>query len=356
MKKRILHVINSLTIGGAETLLANSLSPGGLNKHTDNYLVYFNTSSYLLDIIDKNVKVICLNYAGGFDIFRVLKKLRQIIKDNNIDIVHTHLTPAGLYTHMICQAAIPQVHTIHSTLSMDNETRPIMRLMDRHLFFNKKNCNIISLSDFTKEDFLKTIPFKGKIFVLNNFVADRYFDFPVKKYDSKKGILRLVAAGTLKELKNFEYLLEVFEYINGMEIYLDIYGEGDKSKYEAGIKNKNLKINMMGRIDDMAAVLHNYHLFIMPSKFEGFPLSVFEAMAAGILLMLSDIPPLKSIINEHALYFKLNDPEGTAALIKEIFYGNIDINSMALQAKAFAAATVKREIYINRLLNIYEQL
>ena len=356
MKKKVLHVINSLTIGGAETLLANSLSSRGLQEHTDNYLVYFNKSSHLLSIVDKNVNVICLNYAGGFDVFRVLKKLRHIIKNNQIDIVHTHLTPAGLYMHMICPSDIPHVHTIHSTLSMDNETRPVMRFLDRQLFFKKRNCNIISLSDFTKEDFLQIIPFKGKIFVLNNFVADRYFDIPQKKYDRQKGILRLVAAGTLKELKNFEYLLEVFEYLRGMEVYLDIYGEGERTAYETVINNKNLKIKMMGSVDDMATVLPNYDMFIMPSKFEGFPLAVFEAMAAGIPLMLSDIPPLKTIVHEHALYFKLNDAAVTAGMIKEIFYGNIDINSMSLQAKAFAAITAKREIYIQRLLNIYEQL
>lgn len=356
MKKRVLHVINSLTIGGAETLLANSLSPGGLNNYTDNFLVYFNKSSHLRDIIDKNVNVICLQYKGGFDIFRVLKRLRHIIKANQIDIVHTHLTPAGLYTHLMCPSAIPHVHTIHSTLSMDNETRPVMRFLDRQLFFKKSNCNIISLSNFTKENFLQTIPFKGKIFVLNNFVADRYFDLPEKKYNHHKKILRLVAVGALKELKNFEYLLDIFEYLSGLDIYLDIYGEGDKSKYETIIKDKDLKIRMMGSVNDMSTVLPDYDLFIMPSKFEGFPLSVFEAMAAGIPLMLSDIPPLKTIVHKHALYFKLNDAAGTADMIKEIFHGNIDINSMALQAKAFAATTAKREIYIQRLLNIYEQL
>ncbi|MBK8519919.1 MAG: hypothetical protein IPL54_03200 [Chitinophagaceae bacterium] len=65
MKKKVLHIINSLTTGGAETLLANSLSPGGLQEHTDNYLAYFNKSSYLTDIIDKDVKLINLNYTGA---------------------------------------------------------------------------------------------------------------------------------------------------------------------------------------------------------------------------------------------------------------------------------------------------
>lgn len=356
MKKKVLHVINSLTIGGAETLLANSLAPGGLNDYTDNYLVYFNKASYLLDIIDKDVKVFCLQYKGGLDIFRLLKELRSIITNNKIDIVHTHLTPAGLYIHLICPEGVIQVHTIHSTYSMDTETSPFKKLFDKKLYFNSKNCNIISLSNFAKEDFLTNILFKGKIFVLNNFVADKYFNLPDKEFKIKNNILRIVAAGTLKELKNFEFLLAVFEYLVEDEIYLDIYGEGDKSKYEAVIKVKNLKINMMGRVDDLAKVIQNYDLFIMPSKYEGFPLAVFEAMVASIPLMLSDIAPLKAIVKENALYFNLNEPSATAGLIQDIFQGKIDFKNMISNAKRYAAVNVKRKKYIENLVQVYDQL
>ncbi|MBK9484345.1 MAG: glycosyltransferase family 4 protein [Chitinophagaceae bacterium] len=356
MKKKVLHVINSLTTGGAEILLANSLSPGGLQEYTDNYLVYFNKTSYLADTIDQDVKLINLNYTGGVDIIRMLLQLKSIIKTNKIDIVHTHLTPASLYTHLLCPVSVPQVHTIHSTYSMDSETRPVMRYLERKLFLEKPQCNIISLSEFTKEDFLRSISFKGKVFVLNNFVADRYFNLPQKKYDSNKKELRMIAVGSLKELKNFEYLLEVFQQLTGFEIYLDIYGDGDIPKYESVINNNDLKVKMMGHIDDIATVIHQYDLFIMPSKFEGFPLSLFEAMAAGVPLMLSDIGPLRSIVKEHAIYFPLNDAASVAAIMQQIFNNTIDISGMAVKAKAYAEKTVRRDIYIKRLLDIYNQL
>ena len=356
MRKKVLHVINSLTIGGAETLLANSLSAGGLQQHADNYLVYFNQSSYLLDIIDKDVKVINLNYKGGVDIVRMLRQLKSIIKYNKIDIVHTHLTPASLYTHLVCPSAVPQVHTIHSTYSMDNETRPWMRLLERKLFLEKKKCNVISLSEYAKEDFLKTIPFKGKVFVLNNFVADLFFLAPQKNSSLNAKKLRLLAVGSLKPLKNFEYLLDVFEHLKDEEIYLDIYGEGDKKLYEDIIKSKNLKVRMMGRNDDMASVYTDYDLFIMPSKYEGFPLSLFEAMASGIPLLLSDIAPLKSIVKNHAGYFSLDDAAGTADTISDIYKNRSATELMANKAKEFAMETVKREIYIKRLLAIYDNL
>lgn len=46
---------------------------------------------------------------------------------------------------------------------------------------------------------------------------------------------------------------------------------------------------MKGHSTQLNDIINNYDLFIMPSKFEGFPLSIFEAMAAGVPLMLSDI-------------------------------------------------------------------
>ena len=356
MKKKVLHIINSLTTGGAETLLANSLSQGGLNEHTENYLLYFNQSSSLLDLIDKDVKIICLNYKGGFDIWRILRKIRSVITENKIEIVHTHLTPAGVYTHLVCPGGVKQVHTIHSTYSMEKETRWFMRFIDRKFFLERKDCNIISLSDFTKADLLKSIHFKGKLFVLNNFVADRYFNLPEKQYNRFNGKLNLVAVGALKKLKNFEYLLEVFSYLTDKEIYLDIYGDGNKEQYEEVIQSKNLKIRMMGRIDDIAGVIQQYDLFIMPSKFEGYPLSVFEAMAAGVPVMLADIAPLKEIVKDNALYFKLDDAMATAEKLMAVQQNMIDINAMAVKSKAYAEQKVRRHIYIKKLLDIYNEL
>lgn len=356
MKTRVLHVINSLNTGGAETLLANSLAPGGLNEHTENFLLYFNKSSGLLNLIDKKVTVICLNYTGGSDLFRLLQTIRKTIIEKKIDIVHTHLTPAGVYTHLVCPPNVPQVHTIHSTYSMEKETRWFMRFIDRHLFLKRKRCNIISLSDFTRDDLLRTIHIPGKIFVLNNFVADRYFSLPPKQYMAKANTLRLVAAGTLKELKNFEYLLDVFACLSDRAISLDIFGEGDKTRYQTVIDNKNLNITMKGHIDDMSTVIQDYDLFIMPSKFEGFPLTVFEAMAAGVPLMLSDIAPLRSIVKDNAIYFPLDDASKVAGQLTGIRQNYKEIINMAVKADTYAKKTVRRDIYIKNLLEIYNQL
>lgn len=356
MKKKVLHVINSMQPGGAEVLLTNSLSPGGLSGHTENHLAYFMGSSYLLDKLDKDVQVHFLNYKGAKDIMRLIRDLRKIIVENKIDIVHTHLNPAGLYTHIACPPNIPQVHTLHTTYSMDKETSKFKLWLEKHFYFLNKNTNVILLSDFIKQDFLKALPFKGKAFVLNNFVPDSYFDIKINEVKKEPGELKIIAIGTLKLLKNFEYLLEVFRHLKNENISLDIYGGGSKEAYEAVIKKTGLKVKMMGHANNLEAILPLYNLFIMPSKFEGFPLSVFEAMAAGLPLMLSDIAPLKSIVKDNAVYFKLDNAQATAETLIAIQQKKIDVNALAVNAKMYADKMVRRDLYISRLNVIYKTL
>lgn len=342
--------------GGAEILLTNSLSPGGLCEHAENHLAYFMAPSYLIEQLDKKVKVHCLNYKGTTDVVRLIREIRRIIIENDIDIVHSHLNPAGLYTHLACPKKVPHVHTIHTTYSMDEETTKFKLWTERFFYLNKKNVNIILLSDFIRNDFLKNVSFKGKSFVLNNFIPDDFFDIHINTQLSTLKEVKLIAIGSLRPLKNFDYLLEVFKFLKNYNITLDIYGGGNTAPYELKIKEYGIRVKMMGHAKNLKDTIGNYDGFIMPSKFEGFPLSVFESMAAGLPLILSDIAPLKSIVKDNAVYFSLDNAEVLAGQLINIFKNKTDVNAMALKGKIYAEKTARRSIYITKLLDIYNQI
>lgn len=354
MKKKVLHVINSLKSGGAETLLANSLADGGLQDHIDNVLVYFQGTSALQDKVDKRVQIYDLQYKGLLSLPRTLWRLRKIIKKHGVEIVHSHLTPAGLYTHLICP--VPQVHTLHTTYSADKENDPLKLYLEKQLFYKKRSCNIILLSDFIKEDFLRSVPFKGHSFVLNNFVPDTFFRKKNNNYNKTNHSLSLIAIGRLSDVKNFEYLLEVFTYLREYNIHLDIYGDGDMEKYEKIIAATAIKVKMKGHSSNLAETLQLYDLFVMSSKFEGFPLSLFEAMAAGVPTILSDIAPLKELAKDKALYFPLGDAGKAAESIIAVFKGEKDINTLAAKAQEYATGIARKEQYIDKLLDIYAEI
>lgn len=354
MKLKVLHIINSLLPGGAETLLINSLSTHGLQDYTDNILVYFKGTSTLEFIIDKNVKVYCLGYKGIFSLPSCLYRLRSIIIQHKIEIVHSHLNPAGFYTNLICN--VPQVHTIHTVFSMDTETTLMKRLFEKHFYFIKKNTNVILLTDYAREDFLNSVAFQGNTFVLNNFIPDKFFKSESKKYLTGNQSLKLIAVGRLNILKNFIYLIECFKYLKNFNIQLDIYGNGNIQEYEKLIRILNVKVRMMGHNEDMSLILDQYDLFIMPSKFEGFGLALYEAMASGLPVMLSNIKPFSSIVKDNAIYFELNDAKSTAEIIRKVFVNEIDIIDLAKKSRAFVEMIARKEKYIKKLLSIYKNV
>lgn len=358
MKNRlkILHVINSLSIGGAETLVANSLAPGGLNEQCDNTLVYFRGDSYLSGIIDTNVRQICLSYAGWFELPRVLLKLRRIITNGNFDIIHTHLNPTSFYVFLVCPASIPLMHTIHTTYSMNMRGRKILSFLEKQMYLTRRRCNVICVSDSARDNFVQSVRFSGRVFVLNNFVSDRFFTGHAKKYEAQGKALSMVAVGTLDAVKNFNYLLDVLSFCKNDEISLDIYGKGEREPFNRTIAEKSLKVRMMGECSEISEALRMYDLFIMPSRYEGFPLSLFEAMASGLPVLMSNISPLRSIVKDNGVFFELDNAEATASLLKNILTGRIPLNDFAEKARGLAERTCRREAYTRRLLQIYRTL
>lgn len=358
MRKRVLHVINSLTIGGAEMLLVNSLSSGGLNEHTENYLAYFiKGSDHIASLVDKGVKQIFLDYKGGTDIFRLLRDLKKVIISNKIDIIHTHLNPASFYVNLVRPKNIPQVHTLHIAYSTDKETRRSLKFLEKNLYFKRSDCNLIFLSEFNKKDFLDHVQFNERSFVLPNFVDDKFFDYKPKLFTGGAGReLRLIAIGNFRAQKNYFYLLEIFKELKGQPVYLDIYGGGDLESYQKYIDEHQLHVTLKGQVTNVNELIADYDLFIMSSTNEGFPLAVFEAMAAGVPVMLTDIAPLTEIVTDNAIYFKLNDAAAAAEKLLAVQAGRVDITAMAVKAKAYAEQTVRRHIYIKNLLAIYKEL
>ena len=351
---KVLHVINSMCIGGAEMLLANSLSTGALPEVCENVLVYLQGDSEILSKIDKRVKVICLEYKGVTTLNVLIRKLRSVIKNNNIDIIHSHLNPAGFYTRIAAPAKYKQVHTLHIMYTRDTETGVLKKKLEDLFLLKSRNTSLIFLSELLRKDFLSHIKFKNKTFVLNNFISDDFFKPYHRTISEDK--FKIIAVGNIRVQKNYKYLVEVFKYLKEYDIALDIYGSGDNKWLQSIIDGEGLNIKLMGQTTDTSTVLGEYDLFIMASTFEGYPLSVIEAMATGLPCLLSNIPALKDIGKDYAEYFELNDPYAAAQKIIAISENREVIFEKGRLAKEYAANIGKKENYVKNLIRIYQSL
>jgi len=66
-------------------------------------------------------------------------------------------------------------------------------------------------------------------------------------------------------------------------------------------------------------MLHNHDIFLLPSYAEGMPISLLEAMAAGLPCILSNLPALKENFNSAAIFVEPDDFEGLAKAILDLF-------------------------------------
>lgn len=349
---KVLHIINSLTIGGAETLLVNSLTSGGLPEKCENILVYLQGNDAIVERIDKRVKVICLNYKGISNFFGTMRKLRNIAVAYQVDIVHSHLNPAGFYSRMALPAKLKQVHTVHIMYSHDAETAYLKKALERRYLFKNKSTSLIFLSELLEKDFLDTVKFTNKHFVLNNCIGDEFFTS--EKVVRKKEGFKVVAVGNLREQKNYPFLLEIFKHLKKYDISLDIYGAGKQSVIQQQITANSLSVRLMGPVSNIAEVLGQYDLFMMSSTFEGYPLSVIEAMAVGLPCLLSNIPSLKDTAKEYADYFELDNPAAAAKKILALADRREELAQKGIAAKAYALQVGKKGKYVEKLVGIYE--
>ena len=351
-KPVILHCIDSLGRGGAEILLKNTLP---LLHDYEHVICYLHPPDDLVSSF-QNYTVYCLHFTSKITFFKARKKLRQIIDEHRVSIIHTHLFYATLLARLSSPKKIKFLFTIHNLLSKDAfEVNRLSLFAERMTY--KKNQVVIGVSREVLNDYGRHVGIKGSSFVLYNYVDQRFFDL---KYDYESQFaedFKLVAVGNLRRQKNYFLLLDAFALLKDLPIRLDIYGSGDLEKpLQERINADGVRVRLMGRTDDVSKILLNYHAYIMASVFEGFGIAPMEAMAAGMPVLLSNLNVFKELAEDIPGYFDPNDPVSIAGAIKFAFNNWPLIKERAKKGKDLVYKKASREIYFKKLGEIYNSV
>jgi glycosyltransferase involved in cell wall biosynthesis len=183
--------------------------------------------------------------------------------------------------------------------------------------------------------------------------VDESYYAPGYKKMNFNGTFRMVAVGNLKEQKNYKFLIEAFKQMP-KNIYLDIYGSGtQEQELRDEIERHHLNINLCGVRKDIQHVLPNYDAFIMSSRFEGQPIALLEAMACGMPAILSDIPVLREVTNNKAVFFSLDTTEDLVRKITAIANHEVDLDEYAKANHERVKKISSRENYMTMLRKLY---
>ena len=171
----------------------------------------------------------------------------------------------------------------------------------------KKAKRLITVSEFSKRELSSYYNIlEEKFSVIYNAVNDMFRPIEDEKLRNENYFL---AVSSVKANKNFESVLKAFEIVLESNPNLRLYIVGDCNDKNFQTINidqykNNPSIKFLGRVSDEELVKYysNAQGFVFPSLYEGFGIPVLEAQACGCPVLASDIPPLKEVLGDSALF------------------------------------------------------
>lgn len=345
----VIHVIYDLGRGGAETLLVNTVRE--LNNYC-NILVTLRHHSEFGENLPF-FKIINLNCPSTFNLPVAILRLKAIIKKYEPQLIHAHLPLPNIIARLTTPRSIPLISTIHTTVSMAAAYKKFhFRVLDRFSNIFRKDL-VIGVSQNVIDDyktFLQLPDIRSK--VLYNF-AHETKHLKTDKLNNDGNLLRMVAVGTIKPNKNYECILESLNNLNDQRFSLDIFGKGKPPSVFDQTQKISLPVQFKGTVENIEEQLCNYDVFISASRFEGFSVSVLEAMAAKLILLVSDIPSHREQCGDTAIYFSLDDPEDLRNKLNYCIANKEHLQEMAEQALDRFQKFFTLEKYVTNLQKIY---
>lgn len=242
--------------------------------------------------------------------YKAYRKLKNIIKKIQPDIVHTHASKAGFLGRAAALSlGIPVVvHTFHGHVfhSYFGKIKTgIFKQIERYLA--RKSEGIIAISDIqkrelvdihkiAKEDKVKVIPLG---FDLNKFRENKEEKRLLvrEQYGLSENMVAIAIVGRLAPVKDHDYFLEVIERVlatTDKSIKVFIVGDGSERDHIKEVVDRIIGVYpevivMTSWILDLSTFIQGMDIICLTSKNEGTPVSIIEAQAAGIPVISTDV-------------------------------------------------------------------
>lgn len=300
---RVLHVLHSMNCGGAETLLMHLYRGMDREKVQFDFLVnVFGDMFYEREIASLGGRIYRMPFLTKTTPPVYAHALTKFFKEHPYRIVHSHLeTTTGIILGAAKRAGVP-VRIAHSHNSRFTRVGPAA--WPENLF--KAWCRSRIVPNATRlfgcsPEANRWLFGKhaGESTLLNNGIDVAACAFNAQTRDEKRRELGLGDAltfghvGRFNDQKNHVFLVEAFAQYHAShpDSRLLLVGEGvlqlqiERQTRDAGIADS---VSFLGLRSDVPELLQAMDCFLLPSRFEGLPLAMVEAQAAGLVCLCAD--------------------------------------------------------------------
>lgn len=361
---KILHVIDSMDMGGAQSLLVE-LIPAQKSLGHDVSVIQLKDSedkTLISKLIDQGVEVRALSEKRS--VRSVINVLSIIPYLSLYDIVHVHLFPANYWVaiaKMISFSKTPIITTEHST---DNKRRKIriFKYLDAFIYHHYQT--VVACSDKAKFTFVNRYGSTIKCLSIPNGVDVKKYSeaIPYSKSEllnvSENVFLTTMVARFIPS-KRQDVIVRAIALLPRKHHAVFVGGqEGDDGVLK--VKEIAKSLNVLDRIhflyirSDVPRILKSSDVVVMSSEYEGLSLSSIEGMASGHPFVASDVDGLHEVVSGAGILVKCGDYNQLAAVIdkldKDKNYGDEIIKACLCRAASYDIDLVAK-----RYCDLYKQ-
>ncbi|MGD9642475.1 MAG: glycosyltransferase family 4 protein [Elusimicrobiales bacterium] len=336
MKRRtkILFVIENACYGGGEKTF--SLLIRALPKEDFGVYCAALPSGRFYDEVKDHCRFLPLDLSCRLNL-RNIGRLKKMMAENGIDVAHSQGARADFFSALAAaKAGVRAVSTV--AMPVDGFEVGFVRkkiYLALNAVAEKRTHSFITVANYIKELLVQRHGIAGgRVDVIPNpAVLDGGQGFDASRVINELGLrgrIVLAALGRLENQKGFDILLEALPLLGKTrpdlfeKIKCVIAGSGS---LEADLRRRAAplgdKVVFTGFRSDVRDFLAAADVFVLPSRSEGQPLALLEAMAIGKPVLAADLPGVKEIVTDWAngALFKSGDPaalaERLAALLSD---------------------------------------
>ncbi len=267
-----------------------------------------------------------------------VQQLTELIHTHKPDLVHGHSAIGGLVARVAAKrsrapahpAGVPAVYTVHG-FGFKPEVPLVRRTaaaMAEHMMA-RWTAHMICVSKYERELAFNLAIEPERVHVIANGIARLPAPTVAENTDAtptqnSPAMPRLIMVARMKSPKRHDLLLQALAKVRntlGHELPVTLAGDGPLSaELHAQAKTLNLKnITWAGDVSHVSELLTQHDVFVLLSDHEGMPITVLEAMRAGLCVLASSLPGIREQINAYQDGILVaNTPEAVAEKLLQL--------------------------------------
>lgn len=367
MKTRILHVVPDLVPYGLERVVASLITHRDRFRYEVSVVSLYGEleGSIARDLTAEGAKVYHLDKRRGFDA-RMFNRLAGVLVDAEPHILHTHnyvlryALPASLFRR------IPVVvHTLHNiaTQEVDRLGRWLQWWAFRH------RVHPVAIAGEVASTFRQVYGLPQPTLIPNGIAVDAFQSNAAERaaWRAQEGFspedILYICVARFSEQKNHPALLEAFAAGPGKNPHARLLLAGDgalRQKTEAIAAQLGItsRMRFLGRREDVPQLLAASDVFVLASLWEGNPLSVMEAMAAGLPCVVTSVGGVPELVEsgKHGFVVPPADPASLAGAMMKLASDPVARRRMGAAAAACAAERFDHRHMVAAYEKLYQRL